>query len=78
MDKVIKFRKDRKFNKKKLYIVIAIIILIILESLYENILSNIIFVNFPPSSGKIGIKLKDTNIMFILLTIEKVCSVIYE
>ena len=25
MDKVIKFRKDRKFNKKKLYIVIAII-----------------------------------------------------
>ena len=30
MDKVIKFRKDRKFNKKKLYIVIAIIILIIL------------------------------------------------
>ena len=35
MDKVIKFRKDRKFNKKKLYIVIAIIILIIVGDI-EN------------------------------------------
>lgn len=30
MDKVIKFRKDRKFNKKKLFILIAIVVLIVL------------------------------------------------
>ena len=42
MDKVIKFRKDRKFNKKKLYIVIAIIILIILVITSDIILIKVL------------------------------------
>lgn len=30
MDKVIKFRKDRKLNKKKIYIIIAVFVLAII------------------------------------------------
>ena len=47
MDKVIKFRKDRKLNKKKIYIIIAVFVLaIIIATIMVIYNSNKNFRNF--------------------------------
>ena len=47
MDKVIKFRKDRKLNKKKIYIIIAVFVLaIIIATIMVIYNSNTNFRNF--------------------------------
>ena len=58
------------FNNKNIIVkIIEIIIDILNESLYGNILSSMIFSSFPPSSGSIGRKLYDMSNLFILLII---------